>query len=159
MKYRAYCMTPLGEMVMASDGETLCGLWFTDQKRLPAAALARCEERELAVFGRTRRWLAQYFDGREPDFTPPLAPEGTAFQLAVRRQLCAIPRGETRSYGELARALGSSARAVGNAVGRNPIALIVPCHRVIGAQGALTGYAGGLARKRALLALEARRAP
>ena len=103
-----------------------------------------------------RRWLDAYFAGERPDVAGlPLAPRGTAFQRRVWSALLAIPYGETRTYGELAAALGSSPRAVGSAVGKNPISVIVPCHRVLGADGSLTGYAGGLDRKRAILELEA----
>ena len=109
----------------------------------------------------TRRWLRVYFEAARPDFTPPLAPSGTPFRLAVWRELTAIPYGETRSYADIAQSLhrhtpfqNASPRAVGGAVGHNPISLIIPCHRIVGAGGALTGYAGGLARKQALLDME-----
>ena len=153
--------SPLGGVTLASDGDALCGLWFDGQKHHGAAFTCRREEKRLPVFEQTEEWLALYFSGKEPGFTPPLAPKGTAFQRAVWEILLEIPYGKTKSYGEIAARLAResgaarmSARAVGAAVGRNPIALIVPCHRVIGADGSLTGYAGGLERKRRLLALE-----
>ena len=109
----------------------------------------------LPFFDEVRRWLDIYFSGHEPDFMPPLSLTGTAFQQRVWKELLTIPYGQTVTYGELARRLGCrSAQAVGGAVGRNPISIIVPCHRVIGANGNLTGYAGGLDKKRALLTLE-----
>lgn len=108
------------------------------------------------VLAQAAAQLAEYFAGQRQSFTIPLAPRGTPFQQEVWRALCAIPYGQTRSYGQLAAALGrpSAARAVGGACRRNPIWLMIPCHRVVGASGSLTGYAGGLERKKALLALE-----
>ena len=147
--------SPLGTITLASDGSSLIGLWFEGQKhdcyRLSPDALAA----ELPVFAETRRWLDCYFAGGVPDFSPPLAPRGTDFQQWVWSLLREIPYGATVSYGDLAARLGCpSARAVGQAVGRNPISLLIPCHRVLGAGGRLTGYAGGLWRKEALLRLE-----
>ena len=153
--------SPLGGITLASDGEALTGLWFDGQKFFGATLVGGEEARALAVFGQAEAWLNSYFSGRRPDFTPPVAMRGTTFQRAVWAALTAIPYGETATYGEIARrvatqmgALRVSARAAGGAVGRNPIALIVPCHRVVGANGSLTGYAGGLERKARLLALE-----
>ena len=155
MDYLTTLDSPLGELILASDGLALTGLWFRGQKHEGAGLSAETETRELPVFAETRHWLASYFAGREPDFTPPLAPRGSAFQRQVWQRLREIPRGQTITYGELARELGcASARAVGQAVGRNPISLLIPCHRVLGTGGRLTGYAGGLARKEALLRLE-----
>ncbi len=152
--------TPLGPVTAASDGESLIGLWFDGQRHFAAGLSPERREADLPVFREVRRWLTLYFQGREPDFAPPLAPRGTAFQRAVWELLRAIPYGETVTYGAVAAALAretgesASPRAVGGAVGRNPISLLIPCHRVVGAGGSLTGYAGGLDRKRALLALE-----
>ena len=155
MDYIATADTPLGPVLLASDGEFLTGLWFRGQKHEGAGLSPEAEARELPVFAEARRWLASYFSGREPDFTPPLAPRGSAFQKRVWDRLRRIPWGQTLSYGDLARELGcASARAVGQAVGRNPISLLIPCHRVLGAGSRLTGYAGGLWRKEALLRLE-----
>ena len=146
--------SPLGGITLASDGEALIGLWFDGQAHFGPGLSERAAEGALPVFDEARRWLELYFSGREPGFTPPVAPRGTAFQKRVWAALAEIPYGQTTTYGALAGRLGSSARAVGGAVGRNPVSLIVPCHRVLGAGGSLTGYAGGLDRKRALLALE-----
>ena len=144
-------------MTLASDGEALVGLWFDGQKHFGASLDGAHMEKRLPVFDQADQWLNVYFSGREPDFTPLLRPRGTAFQQAVWRRLLEIPYGRTVTYGEIAAALGlppGSARAVGGAVGRNPISLIIPCHRVVGADGSLTGFAGGVERKTRLLALE-----
>lgn len=161
MTYVRRVDSPLGGMTMLSDGERLCGLWFDGQAHAPAADPAWVEA-ELGVFARTSDWLEIYFGGGIPDFTPPLLLRGTAFREAVWAALLKIPYGKTASYRDVAAALAAegafpraSARAVGGAIGRNPVALIVPCHRVIGSDGGLTGYAGGLARKAKLLRLEA----
>lgn len=148
--------TPLGPMLAASDGRTLTGLWFHGQRHFPKAAesCARCAD--LPLFGALREVLDAHFAGARDDDVLPLAPAGTAFQLRVWAELRRIPCGATVSYGEVARRVGApgAVRAVGAAIGRNPISILIPCHRVVGASGALTGYAGGLARKQALLALE-----
>ena len=164
MDYIWHADSPLGGITLASCGEALSGLWFDGQKHFAAALGTAREEKPLPVFIETASWLEAYFAGKVPDFTPPLRLKGTTFQKAVWELLLTIPYGETRSYGELAAQLAEayglsrvSARAVGAAVGRNPISIIVPCHRVLGANGRLTGYAGGLARKRALLTLEGAR--
>ena len=149
--------SPLGRMLLAADDAGLTGAWFYGQRHF-ARGLGDAEksaEAEVPALAAARRWLDAYFAGERPgvdDVT--LAPRGTAFQRRVWDALLAIPYGETRTYGELAAALGSSPRAVGSAVGKNPISVIVPCHRVLGAGGSLTGYAGGLTRKQALLELE-----
>lgn len=165
MDYTAHYASPLGEILLASDGQALTGLWFAGQKYYAAGLDAAHTERELPIFGVTMRWLDLFFTGVRPYFAPPLYLRGTDFQRRVWTLLLEIPFGETRSYGELARALAVktgrrvSARAVGAAVGRNPISLIVPCHRVLAADGSLCGYAGGLWRKEALLRLEAEGRP
>lgn len=158
--YRKQIPSPLGVLTLTGDGFSLTGLWVEGQKHFPAS-LPEALEGTLPVFGQTEQWLRLYFSGQEPDFLPPLAPRGTDFQRAVWAQLLEIPYGKTVSYGEIARRLAErggpsrvSARAVGGAVGRNPISILIPCHRVIGADGSLTGYDGGLERKRQLLALE-----
>ena len=153
--------SPLGGILLAADEIGLTGLWFDGQKyyadRLPAART----EQETPVLAETKRWLDRYFSGREPDFLPPLHPAGSAFQQAVWALLLQIPYGQTVTYGELARQLAEkqgrprmSAQAVGGAVGHNKISIIIPCHRVVGTGGSLTGYAGGIDRKVKLLALE-----
>ena len=156
MDYIAHYDSPLGGITLASNGEVLTGLWFEGQKHFGSTLGAPHEERSgLPVFDETRRWLDIFFSGREPDFTPPLSLSGTPFQQRVWKELLTIPYSQTVTYGELARRLGCrSAQAVGGAVSRNPISIIVPCHRVVGADGSLTGYAGGLDCKRALLELE-----
>ena len=157
MEYAWHCATPLGGVTLASDGEALTGLWFDGQRFFGVAPDAGRAEKALPVFDEASRWLEVYFSGRAPDFAPPLAPRGTPFRIAVWRELLTVPYGETVTYGRLAARLGfgrSSARAVGGAVGHNPISLIIPCHRVIGADGSLTGYAGGTERKEKLLLLE-----
>ena len=156
--------SPLGGITLASDGEALTGLWFDGQEHFAETLSAGHEARNLPVLDETVRWLDLYFSGKDPGFTPALEMRTTPFRKAVWEILLTIPYGETRSYGELAAQLAEayglsrvSARAVGAAVGRNPISIIVPCHRVLGANSRLTGYAGGLARKRALLTLEGAR--
>lgn len=154
--YTALYDSPLGRIWMVGDGESLTGLFFEGQKYFDSRRWGQAVDcPELPVFEMTRRWLDIFFGGGEPDFVPPLSLNGTVFQRSVWAALQTIPYGRTVSYGELARAVSvRSAQAVGGAVGRNPVSIIVPCHRVIGADGSLTGYAGGLDRKRALLQLE-----
>ena len=157
MDHTWHYASPLGRILLASDGEALVGLWFEGQKHFGAGLAGEGAEEPLPVFDQAVRWLDRYFSGREPDFTPPLRPRGTAFQKAVWRRLLDIPYGHTVPYGEIAASLGlppGAARAVGGAVGRNPISLMIPCHRVVGANGSLTGYAGGIERKKRLLELE-----
>ena len=155
MQYTARCPSPLGEILLACDEEGLTGLWFEGQKYFGSTLPPDRREALRPPLEAARRWLELYFSGRDPGFTPPLHLVGTPFRLSVWQALLAIPRGTVTTYGALAASLpGASARAVGAAVGRNPISLIVPCHRVVGAGGQLTGYAGGLERKRALLTLE-----
>ena len=161
MDYIHRCVTPLGGVTLASDGEALIGLWFDGQRHFGEILGREREERDLPVFAQAGRWLDVYFGGEEPDFTPPLRMRTTPFRRTVWELLLAVPYGQTTTYGRLAeeaaRRLGRDrvpARAVGGAVGHNALSLIVPCHRVVGADGSLTGYAGGLERKRRLLALE-----
>lgn len=144
--------SPVGPLTLHSDGAALTGLEF-DEPRHPLAANPRGEDRVLA---QARRELDQYFAGHRTAFDVPLAPRGTPFQLRVWMALRAIPYGTTRTYGQQAAVIGAAkaVRAVGAANGRNPISIIVPCHRVIGAGGALTGFGGGLERKQFLLDLE-----
>ncbi len=161
MDYTHDYESPLGRITLASDGNSLVGLWFCDQKYYGATLRDVCVKKELPVFDEAIRWLNLYFSGSEPDFTPRLSMRATAFRRAVWRILLTIPFGETVTYGEIAERLAKemncermSARAVGSAVGHNAISLMIPCHRVVGADGSLTGYAGGLERKRRLLELE-----
>ncbi|MBR1690735.1 MAG: methylated-DNA--[Oscillibacter sp.] len=161
MEYTYHYASPLGAITLASDGESLTGLWFDGQKYFAATLSPDHREAALPVFDEAKHWLDTYFAGRAPAFTPKLAPKGTAFRRAVWQVLLTIPRGETRTYGEVGRAVAGqldlsrmSAQAVGGAVGRNPISLLIPCHRVVGADGSLTGYAGGVEKKLRLLSLE-----
>ncbi|MBR5109675.1 MAG: methylated-DNA--[Clostridia bacterium] len=157
MDYTHSYLSPLGRITLASDGESLTGLWFPGQKYFASTLGAEHEEKSLPIFTETDRWLRIYFGGKEPDFTPTLRMRGTAFRKAVWSALLGIPYGRTATYGDIARQLGLSpmyARAVGSAAGHNPLSIIIPCHRVVGADGSLTGYAGGLDRKIKLLALE-----
>jgi len=163
VRYTSSYQSPLGPVLLASDGEALTGLWFEGQKYFARGLDRDCEERVLPVFEESRKWLDVYFSGQAPDFTPLLRPAGTAFQREVWQLLRTIPSGRTVTYGELARRLAEkrgrarlSAQAVGGAVGRNPISILIPCHRVVGSNGSLTGYAGGIGKKVALLKLEGR---
>lgn len=144
--------TPVGPLTLTAEDGTLTGLTFGS----PPAELGGQRRDDEPILAAARRELAEYFAGQRRDFSLPLAPRGTAFQLRVWEALRAIPYGSTVSYGELARRIGEprASRAVGLANGRNPIAVVVPCHRVVGADGSLTGFGGGLAAKRTLLDLE-----
>ena len=156
--------SPLGGITLAAEADTdaLCGLWFDGQKYFGNTAGARSASPvRLPVFEEACRWLDLYFSGRDPGFTPPLSLRTTPFRRAVWQELLAIPFGQTCSYAEIARRIAArsgrasmSAQAVGGAVGHNPVSLIIPCHRVVGSDGSLTGYAGGLDRKARLLRLE-----
>jgi len=152
---QAVIESPLGPLTALASPSGLHGLWFDRQQHGPGP-LAVPHDASQRWIAQTRAELAEYFAGTRRRFDVPLRPQGTPFQEAVWKLLCEIGCGETTSYGRIAQALGRSqgARAVGAAVGRNPISILVPCHRVIGEHGALTGYAGGLRRKEALLALE-----
>ena len=152
--------SPLGPLLLMSDGTSLIGLHTDNDKHRPAIRPDWIRDDSVAPFARAIAQLRAYFDGNLTEFDLPLAPQGTEFQMTVWRELCNIAFGETISYAELARRIGrpSASRAVGHSNARNPISIVVPCHRVVGADNSLTGYAGGLDRKRALLALEARSA-
>ena len=161
MQYISTCSSPLGEILLACDEIGLTGLWFEGEKYYALGLEKEYEEKEMPVFTQVKRWLDSYFSGREPDFMPPLHMTGTPFRLAVWELLRQIPYGQTTTYKELARRLEAqwnlprlSAQAVGGAVGHNAISIIIPCHRVVGANGSLTGYAGGLEKKIRLLACE-----
>ncbi len=161
MDYVQHYESPIGTIVITSDGEALTGLWFSDWRFAPELL----ETSSCPVLEETKRWLDIYFSGRDPGFTPALRMDVTPFRSEVYKLLLEIPFGETTSYGEIAKVLARrrgldlmSAQAVGGAVGHNPISLIVPCHRVIGSDGSLIGYEGGLDKKRWLLAMEQRRA-
>ena len=148
--------TPVGEVTLVSDGVRLVGVYLDGQRHRPDEATFGARDDHAAPFRQAREQLAEYFAGTRTRFDLPLAPAGTPFQQDVWAALGRIPYGQTWSYAQLANEIGqpSASRAVGAAVGRNPVCVVVPCHRVVGANGDLTGYAGGVDRKRALLALE-----
>jgi methylated-DNA-[protein]-cysteine S-methyltransferase len=148
--------TPLGTLLAIAEGDTLTGLYFEGGRHAPKASREWTEDGACAPLKRCARQVADYLDGKRKDFDLPLTPSGTAFQQRVWREIARIPYGQTITYAELAKRAGSpgSARAAGAATGRNPLSIIVPCHRVVGSSGSLTGYAGGLDRKARLLRLE-----
>ena len=161
MTYTMHYDSPLGGILLAADEEGLTGLWFETQKYFAAKLAPEHEEKMTPALDAACRWLDVYFSGQEPDFTPKLHLVGSDFRQAVWALLLQIPYGQTVTYGELARQLAEkqgrprmSAQAVGGAVGHNVISIIIPCHRVVGTNGSLTGYAGGIDRKVKLLALE-----
>ena len=154
MTYLQRYDSPLGDILLAADEIGLTGLWLDGQKYFARDLSAERVERETPILTEAKRWLDIYFTGREPDFLPPLHPIGSAFRQAVWKILLQIPYGRTTTYGEIARQLAKprmSAQAVGGAVGHNEISIIIPCHRVVGTNGSLTGYAGGIDKKVALL--------
>ena len=161
MQYTSHYQSPLGGILLAADDTGLTGLWFEGQKYFARCLEQEHEEKEIPVLKETKRWLDLYFSGKEPDFTVPIHLIGTDFQKEVWRLLCQIPYGKTMTYGEIAARLAArkglahmSAQAVGGAVGHNKISILVPCHRVVGVDGSLTGYAGGMDKKVKLLTLE-----
>lgn len=164
MEYTTYAtsyQSPLGPMLLAADEVGLTGLWFCGQKYYKQGLCDDVVMQETAVLAETKHWLDIYFAGEEPDFMPAIHMIGTPFQIAVWQILQQIPRGKTMTYGEIAAQYAAenglssmSAQVVGNAVGRNKISIIIPCHRVIGTNGNLTGYAGGIDKKQQLLKLE-----
>lgn len=157
MVFTQYYASPLGGLLLAADEQGLIGLWFDGARHFAANLPEAREEKRTPILDETARWLDDYFSGGQPDFTPPLHLIGSAFRLRVWARLLEIPYGQTTTYGELAKRLECgrmSAQAVGGAVGHNPISIIVPCHRVVGTNGSLTGYAGGLDRKIRLLEIE-----
>ncbi len=153
--------SPLGGILLAADEIGLTGLWFDGEKYFADHLSKEHAEQETPVLSQTKRWLDIYFAGNEPDFLPPLHPIGSAFRQSVWKILLQIPYGQTTTYGEIAQQLAKqrglarmSAQAVGGAVGHNEISVIIPCHRVVGTSGSLTGYAGGIDKKIKLLELE-----
>lgn len=161
MDYTYHYQSPLGGITISSNGAELTGLWFDGQKYFGSTLPKEYEEKPLPIFEITERWLDIYFSGRAPDFTPPLLMNTTPFRKAVWKILLTIPFGQTMTYGEISDRIAKqkglskmSAQAVGGAVGHNAISLIIPCHRVVGANGDLTGYAGGIDKKIQLLKLE-----
>ncbi|MFR8276166.1 MAG: methylated-DNA--[protein]-cysteine S-methyltransferase [Desulfovibrio fairfieldensis] len=161
MQYTAAYQSFVGDVLLAADETGLTGLWFEGEKFYALSLDPEHEERETPIFAITRRWLDIYFSGHEPDFMPPVHMIGSEFRCCVWELLLRIPYGTTVTYGDLARQVARrrglrrmSAQAVGGAVGHNEISIIVPCHRVVGTNGSLTGYAGGVDKKRRLLELE-----
>lgn len=166
MDYLYHYDSPLGGITLSSDGSALTGLWFDGQKYFGSTLSKNsgCQipsNSSLPVFEQACRWLTEYFSGKNPGFTPPLSLEATPFRRAVWEILLTVPYGQTMTYGEIAAKIAGqkglasmSAQAVGGAVGHNPISLIIPCHRIVGTDGNLTGYAAGLDKKEKLLAME-----
>jgi len=162
MIYTKTVPSPLGSILLSSNGEHLTGLWFEGQTYFAATILHEdvTQDSSRPIFRQVEEWLRIYFSGKEPHFTPALSPKGSNFRQLVWKVLLSIPYGETLSYSDISNQLltrekhRTSPRAVGGAVGHNPISLIIPCHRVIGKNGDLTGFAGGLERKIHLLNLE-----
>lgn len=151
----------MGPLTITSDGENITGVWFEGQKYLPNHLDEYIQKRDLDVFNKTIKWFDCYFKGEKPDFYVPIKPEGTSFRKIVWKMLCDIPYGRTMTYGEIAKEIANqrkikkmSAQAIGGAIGHNPIAILIPCHRVIGSNGSMTGYAGGINKKEKLLKLE-----
>lgn len=164
MDYTYHYSSPIGGITMASNGESLTGLWFDGQKYFASTLSQRHMEKQLPVFDRTCEWLDLYFSGKSPDFMPPVFMYVSNFKRDVYEILMTIPFGETMTYKEVAdliakkhRIISMSAQAVGGAIAHNPISLVIPCHRVIGTNGKLTGYAGGLDKKEWLLNMEKRK--
>lgn len=161
MDYICNIPSPVGLLTLSSDGQALTGLWLEGQKYFAATLGGAAESRPLPIFEEAQEWLQQYFSGKQPECTLPLAPKGSPFRKAVWDILLAIPYGQVMTYGEIAARLNeradaahTSPRAVGGAVGHNPISILIPCHRVVGSGGSLTGYAGGIEKKIQLLKLE-----
>ncbi len=163
MYYITQYQSPLGELLLASDGENIIGLWLEGQKYYGGAVNGeKTQKDDLLAFTAAREWLDRYFAGEKPAIKElPLAPRGSSFRQKVWKILCEIPYGQITNYGEIAKKIAMiehktsmSSQAIGGAVGHNPISIIIPCHRVVGANGSLTGYAGGIAKKVKLLELE-----
>ncbi len=161
MVYTYTYQSALGNILLAADEIGLTGLWFEGQKYFANTLPDETVSQEIPILTEAKSWLDMYFAGEEPKFTPALHPAGSTFRQAVWKMLLQIPYGQTMTYGEIAKKLAQiqkvermSAQAVGGAVGHNEISIIIPCHRVVGTNGSLTGYAGGLDKKIALLKLE-----
>lgn len=161
MNYIQYFDSPLGKIILQSNGIKLTGLYFENQKNIITSPGIKYHKNSIPIFIQTKKWLTIYFEGKIPDFTPELSLNCSAFRKEVLNLLLKIPYGKTVSYGEISQKIAEhhgiprmSSQAIGGAVSHNPIAIIIPCHRVIGKQGNLTGYSGGLERKKKLLELE-----
>ncbi|MEE0941598.1 MAG: methylated-DNA--[protein]-cysteine S-methyltransferase [Methanobrevibacter sp.] len=157
MYYSTNYESPLGEMLIVSDGETICGVWFYGQKHFKSTVVGKTiHDDGLSIFKKAKQWFEDYFNGKNPQINFQLKPEGSKFRQKVWKILSEIPYGETLTYGEIASQISPnmSAQAVGGAVGRNPISILIPCHRVLGSDRKLTGYAAGLDKKIELLKIE-----
>jgi methylated-DNA-[protein]-cysteine S-methyltransferase len=161
MEYIHDIKAPVGILTVASDGENVSGLWIEGQKYFAKTLGGNVLKQNLLIFEYVQKWLDIYFSGEEPNFMPPLMPQGTLFQKSIWNILGKITYGQTATYGEIAKQYElenkgrhTSARAIGGAVGHNPISILIPCHRVIGKNGDLTGYAGGITIKHKLLQME-----
>ena len=161
MQYTSHYTSPIGDILLAADDIGLTGLWFEGQKYYAYKLEVQHKEKELPVLKETKKWLDIYFSGKNPDFTPPIHMIGSDFQTMVWKLLLKIPYGKTVTYGEIAHKVAEerglphmSSQSVGGAVGHNEISVIIPCHRVVGSNGSLTGYAGGIDKKIKLLTLE-----
>ena len=161
MTFTQHYGSPLGSILLTADEMGLTGLWFDGQKHFARDLPAQHTEQDTPVLSEAKRWLDVYFSGREPDFLPPLRYDSTPFRRLICEIMLTIPYGSTMTYGQIAAEVARrqglanmSAQAVGGAVGHNPISLMIPCHRVVGTNGSLTGYGGGIARKVKLLELE-----
>lgn len=157
MYYTSEYISPLGKIILAADGDGLCGLWFEGQKYFCATIDQNTIVKDdIDIFIKTKQWLDDYFDGKKPSIKSlTLSPKGSPFRQKVWQVLCEIPYGEVVTYSDISQKLGvNCAQAVGNAVGHNPISVIIPCHRVVGKNSSFTGYAGGIEKKKFLLELE-----
>lgn len=161
MNYIHYYESPLGRITLVSDEEFLTGLWFDEHKYFPDTLINGAEEKNLPILKKTDEWLDIYFSGKMPNYVPPIKMDDTSFRKRIWEILLKIPYGKTTTYGKIAALVAKesgnskmSAQAVGGAVGHNPISIIIPCHRVVGTNGSLTGYGGGIIRKVMLLELE-----
>ena len=161
MIYTSHYESALGGITLAGNEMALIGLWFDGQNHLGATLPEEYKVKDLPIFEQTVHWMDLYFSGEVPGFLPPIEVQTTPFRRAVWEILLTIPYGQTMTYGEIAERIAvkkgvshMSAQAVGGAVGHNPVSLIIPCHRVVGTDGSLTGYAGGIEKKRQLLTLE-----
>lgn len=161
MQYTTTYSSSIGMICLTADEIGLTRLWFDTEKFYKDSLEKEYEKKEVPIFGVAKKWLDIYFSGQKPEFMPKLHISGSSFQLSVWKLLCQIPYGKTTTYGELAKIVAKergiscmSAQAIGGAVGHNRISIIIPCHRVIGSNGSLTGYGGGLDKKKKLLLLE-----
>ena len=162
MYYKKHYKSPIGNIIIASNEKSIVGLWFDKQNHIRIFSHDEIEEKNITVLEECKKWLDDYFAGKKPEISRlPLAPEGSEFRQHIWKILCEIPYGCTMSYGNIAKEAAMrmgkermSAQAVGGAVGHNPISIIIPCHRVVGSSGSLTGYAGGIDKKIKLLSHE-----